>query len=104
MIGCCGGFGAGAARIGEDVEVGEGVAVDEGESGGVVGFGFAGEAGDYVGADGGVGKAVVDEFDAAGVVFGAVPAVHGRENAVGGGLEGHVEVLGDAVGPGEEVD
>ena len=70
----------------------------------MVGFGFAGEAGDDVGADGGVGEAVVDEFDAAGVVFGAIPAVHGGQDAVGGGLEGHVEVVGDAVGAGEEVD
>ncbi len=86
------------------MEVGEGVAFDEGEGGGVVGFGFAGEAGDDVGADGGVGEAVVDEVEAAGVVFGAIPAVHGGEDGVGGGLEGHVEVLGDAVGAGEEVD
>ncbi len=86
------------------MEVGEGEAVDEGEGGGVVGFGFAGEAGDDVGAEGGVGEAVVDELDAAGVVFGAVPAVHGGEDGVGGGLEGHVEVLGDAAGAGEEVD
>ncbi len=86
------------------MEVGEGVAVDEGDGGGVVGFGFAGEAGDYVGTDGGVGEAVVDELDAAGVVLGAVPAVHGGQDAVRGGLEGHVEVLGDAVGAGEEFD
>ena len=78
------------------MEVGEGQALDEGHGGGVVGFGFAGEAGDDVGADGGVGKMVVDETDAAGVVFGAIPAVHGGEDAVGAGLQGHVEVLGDA--------
>jgi len=72
-----GGFGAGAGGVGENVEVGEGEAVDEGEGGGVVGLGLAGEAGDDVGTDGGVGEAVVDELDAAGIVFGAVPAVHG---------------------------
>ena len=36
-MGMRGGFGAGAGGVGEDVEVGEGVAVDEGEGGGVVG-------------------------------------------------------------------
>src|SRR5882724_2379899 len=67
-------------------------------------FGFAGEAGDDISADGGVRETFVDEFDAAGVVFGAVPAVHGGEDAVGSGLQGHVKVLGDAIGPGEEID
>jgi hypothetical protein len=99
-----GGFGAGALGKREDVEIGEGETFDEGKSGGVVVFGFAGEAGDDVGADGGVGEALVDEFDAAGVVLGAIPAVHGGENAVRGGLQRHVEVLGDAIGPGEEID
>ncbi len=104
LVGGLGGFGAGAGGVGEDVEVGEGVAVDEGQGGGMVGFGFTREAGDDVGADGCVREAVVDQVEAAGVVFGAVPAVHGGEDGVGGGLEGHVEVLGDADGLGEEVD
>jgi len=86
------------------VQVGERESFDEGERGGVVIFGFAGKAGDDVGTDGGLGEAVVDEFDATGVVFGAVPAVHGGEDAVGGGLQGHVEMLGDAIGPSEEMD
>ena len=99
-----GGFGAGALGKREDVEIGEGQAFDEGHGCGVVFFGFAEETGDDVGADSGVGEALVDEFDAAGVMLGAVPAVHGGEDAVGGGLQGHVEVLGDAIGPGEEID
>ena len=103
-VGQGGGFGAGAGGVGEDVEVGEGEAFDEGERGGVIDFGFAGEACNDVGTDGCVGEALVDELDAAGVVFGAIPAVHGGEDAVGGGLERHVEVLGDAVGGGEEFD
>src|SRR5216684_6124562 len=86
------------------MKVGEREAFDEGHGCGVVIFGFAGEAGDYVGADGSVGEAVVDEFDAASVVFRAIPAVHGGENTVGGGLQGHVEVLGDAIGGSEEID
>ena len=59
------------------MEIGEGEALDEGECGGVVVFEFAGETGDDVGADGGVREAFVDEFDTAGIVLGAVPAVHG---------------------------
>src|SRR6266851_5748205 len=99
-----GGFGGGALGKRKNVEVGEGQAFDEGRGRGVVGFGFAGEAGDYVGADGSVGEAFMDELDAAGVMFGAIPAVHGGENAVGGGLQGHVEVLGDVIGGSEEID
>src|SRR5229473_4244171 len=48
-----GGFGAGAPGERENVEIGEGEALDKGERGGMVFFGFAGEAGDDVGADGG---------------------------------------------------
>src|SRR5882672_6945055 len=70
----------------------------------MLGFGLAGEAGDDVGASGGVGKALADELDAPGVVFSAVPAVHGGEDAVGAGLQRQVEMLGDAIGPGEEFD
>jgi len=70
------------------VEIGEGERFDEGESCGVVLVGFAGETADDVSADGGVGEAFMDEFDAAGVVFGAVPAVHGGENMIGAGLNG----------------
>ena len=103
FVGECGGFGAGAFGKRENVEIGEGQAFNKGERGSVIVFGFTGEAGDDVGAEGGVGKAVVDEFDATGVMLGAVPAVHGGEDAVGGGLQGHVEVLGDAIGRGEKV-
>ena len=77
------GFGAGAPGERENVEIGEGEAFDEGHGCGVVIFGFAGEAGDYVGADGSVGEAFMDELDAAGVMFGAIPAVHGGENEIG---------------------
>src|SRR5438552_1473477 len=92
-----GSFGARALRERENVEIGEGKALDEGERGGVVVFSFTGEAGDHVSADGGVRKAFVDEFDAAGIVLRAIPAVHGGEDAVGGGLQRHMEVLGDAI-------
>jgi len=99
-----GGFGAGAFGKRKDVEIGEGQALDEGERGGMLGFGLAGEAGDDVGADGGMREALADELDAAGVVLGAVPAVHGGEDAVGAGLQRHVEMLGDAIGGSEEFD
>src|SRR2546422_2718134 len=99
-----GGFGAGAFGEREDVEIGEGEALDEGERGCMVSFGFAREAGDDVGADGGLRETVVDEFDAAGGVLRTIPAMHGGGDAAGGGLQGHVGVLGDAVGGGEEID
>jgi len=86
------------------VEIGERVLRNELEGCGVVGFGFSREASDDVGADGGVGQTVVDEFDAAGVVFGAIPAMHGGKDAIGSGLQRHVEMWGDAVIRGEEVD
>ena len=99
-----GGFGAGTLGKRENVQIGEGKRLDKGERGGVVVFGFAGKAGDDVGADGRVREALADEFDAAGVVLGAVPAVHRGEDAIGAGLQGHVEVLGDAIGRSEETD
>ena len=86
MIWESGGARARADGVGKNVEVGERAGFDEVQGGGVIVFGFAGEAGDDVGADGGVGQLFLDEVDAAGVVFGAVPAVHGGEDFVGGGL------------------
>ena len=77
-----GGFGTGAARIREDVEIGEGTIFDETQSGGVIRSGFAGKAGDDIGTNSRVRKAVADEFNAAGIVLGAVPAMHGGEDTV----------------------
>src|SRR5437660_12455497 len=99
-----GGFGTRALRERENVEIGEGEALDEGERGGVIVFGFAGKTGDEVGAEGRVWEAFAHEFDAAGIVLGAIPAVHGGEDAVGGGLQRHMEVLGDATGGSKKVD
>ena len=96
MIGQSGGAGAGANGVRENVEIGEGTRFDEIHGGGVVVFGFAGEAGDYVGANGGVGKLFLDEVDAAGVVLGTIPAMHGGEGFVGCGLQWHVEMVGEA--------
>ncbi len=77
-----GGFGAGAARIREDVEIGEGTIFDETQSSGVIRSGFAGKAGDDIGTDSGVRKALANEFNAAGIVFGAVPAMHGGKDGI----------------------
>src|SRR6266700_4085563 len=49
-----------------------------------------------------MGEAFTDELDTAGIMLGAVPAVHGREDAVGAGLQRDVEVLGEAIGRGKE--
>ena len=95
---------AGALGVRKDVQVGERARCDEVECGGVIGIGFAGEARDDVRADGGVREMLVDEFDAAGIVFGAIPAMHGGEDAVGSGLQGHVEVGSDAAVGGEKFD
>lgn len=86
------------------MEISERKTLDEVECGLVVGMGFAGEAGDHVGADGGVGKLLADEFDAAGVMLRAVTAVHGGEDAVRAGLQRHVEMLGEAIGGSEKSD
>jgi len=99
-----GGFSAGALGKRENVEIGEGETLDKGERGGVVVFRFAWETGNYIGADGGVRETLLDEFDAACVVLRAIPTVHGGEDTVRGGLQGHVEVLGDAIRSREEID
>ena len=98
-----GGFGAGTLGVGKNVQVSERARRDEIEGCGMVGLGFSRKAGDDVGADGGVGQTVVDEFDAAGVMFSAIPAMHGGEDAIRGGLQRHVEMRRDAVVGCEEV-
>jgi hypothetical protein len=104
MIGESGGTSAGAHRVGKNVEVSERARLDESHSGGVVLFGFARETGDDIGSDGGVRKLFANEIDATGVVFGTIPTMHGGEDVVGGGLERHVEVFGEAAGRSEECD
>src|SRR6266571_467904 len=49
-------------------------------------------------------EALTDELDTAGIMLGTVPAVHGREDAVGAGLQRDVEVLGEAIGRSKEFD
>ena len=56
----CGGFRAGARRIGKDVKVSEGALLDEAERGGVVFVGFARETSQDVRTDGSVGDEVTN--------------------------------------------
>ncbi len=86
------------------MQVGEGALFNVTQRGGVVGFGLARKPCDDVGADGSMGKTFVNELDAAGVMFGTVPAMHGREDAVRSGLQGHVEMGREATGRGDEID
>src|SRR5258708_14522915 len=57
-----------------------------------------------VGYEGGIGQEITDEFDAAGVMLGAIPAMHGGEHAVRSGLQRHMEMWGDPMVRSEEVD
>ena len=95
---------AGSRGIGEDVKIGEGARFDEAESGGVIVFGFAREAGEYIGAERSMGKKFANQLDAARIVFGAIPAMHGGEDAIRRGLQRHVEVGREAVIRSKEID
>lgn len=66
--------------------------------------GFAGEANDDVGADGGVRERFADEFDSAGVMGGAIPAMHGAKNAIGAALQRQMKMRGDARLARDEID
>src|SRR5256885_8672023 len=87
------GASSGTNRVGKNMQISEGTGLDEIHRGGVVVLAFAWEAGDDVGADGGVRQLFADEIDAARVVFGAIPAMHGGKNSVGRGLQRHVEMI-----------
>ena len=50
------------------------------------------------------GEAFADARDAAGVVLGAIPAVHSGEDTVGAGLQRHMKMTGEAVGTGKEIN
>ena len=76
------GFCSRTRRVRKNVEISERKRVNEKKSVFVIGFGFSGEADDDIGADSGVRKKFANEFDAAGVMLGTVPAVHGGEDIV----------------------
>src|SRR2546429_1836015 len=71
---------------------------------GVILFCLAGEACDCVGADGGMGEVLANEFNTARVVLGTIPAVHGSEDAIRARLQRHVEVLGKPFGRSKELN
>src|SRR5207302_7350999 len=98
LIGERRGFCAGALRIGKNVKIGERKRLDETKRRGVVVFRLTGKTGNDVGADGGMRKALADKFDAARVMPGAIPTVHGSKDAIGAGLQRHVEMLREALG------
>src|SRR5271156_5753359 len=76
------GGGAWTWRKREDVQVSERQALDE--RGGVreISLSFIGETCYHVGAYGGIRQEFADQLDAPLVVFGAIPAVHGAEDAI----------------------
>src|SRR5438874_6859978 len=90
-----GSFGARTLRIRENVEIGERAAFDESKCRGVICFVLAGKTCDDIGADGGMREPLADKFYASSVMFGTIPAVHSREDAVGAGLQRHVEMLSE---------
>jgi len=97
-------FGAGAPGKRKNVQVGERKRLDKCEGCCVFRVCLSGKAGDDVGADGGMRKQFADEFDAAGIVLGAIPAVHSRKDAVAAGLKGHMKMVGEPRVRGEELD
>src|SRR5215469_15038957 len=97
-------FGSGARRKRKNVKVAERESGDEIHRGGMIFTGFTGEADDDIGADGGMWKRFANEFDAASIVRGAIPTMHGAKNAVGAGLQRQMEVWRDARFGGDEID
>jgi hypothetical protein len=86
------------------VKIGERAAFDEVDGCSVIIGGLTWKACNDVGTDRGIRELVANEFDAARVVFGAIPAMHGGEDAVGTGLQRHVKMLRDARSRNEERD
>lgn len=98
------GFGARARRKRKNVEIAEWQSGDEIHCGGVVFIGFAREADDDVRADGGVRKSFANEFDAASIVCGAIPAMHDAKNTVRAALQRQMEMGRDARVGSDEID
>src|SRR5207245_3809658 len=97
-------FRARTLRVREHMEVRERKRFDESKRRGVILFCLAGEACDCVGADGGMGEVLANEFNTARVVLGTIPAVHGSEDAIRARLQRHVEVLGKPFGRSKELN
>jgi len=99
-----GGFGAGRWENEENVKVGE---RQRSIKASVAAWSFSDSPGKpvmTVGADGGVREALAMSSTAAGVVLGAVPAVHRGEDAIGAGTARACESAGGCIGRSEETD
>jgi len=89
----------------QDVEIGEGQALDEGERAACSASDSPGKPVMTSAPVGGVGRRSRMSSDAPGVVFSAVPSGAWRRGCrSGAGLPAAVEVLGDAIRGGEEFD
>ena len=96
--------GIGPVGIGEDVEVGDGEAVDKGFALLESHFVLAVETGNHIGGDAGMGHHFLDVFDTAGKKAGVVAAVHHFQHFVGTGLEGDMEMGKEGARGGDKVD
>lgn len=97
-------FGPRARRKRKNMQIAERQGGDEIHGGGVICVAFAGEANDDVGADGGVRQRAADEFDAAGIMRGAIPAMHSTKNPIRSRLQRQMEMRRDAWFGSDEVD
>lgn len=98
----CGGVGP--VGIGEDVEVGDGEAVDKGFALLKSQFVFAVETGNHIGGDACMGHDFLDVFYTAGKKVGVVAAVHHFQYFVGTGLEGDMEMGEEGTRGSDKVD
>lgn len=92
VVAHAGGGGARARRVGEEVDVGEGLGADEGEGLGPLVVGFAGEADDQVCADRQVRDVGAGVGGEGRKTFGIATASHALEGRVAAALEREVEV------------
>ena len=96
LAGKASGEGAAAARVGEDVDAGEGHLFAEGVALIKLSFGFAWEAGDHVGGNCYAGNALAQTADSLAVLLRRVAAAHPAKDALAAALERKVEVAAKA--------
>ncbi len=97
------GFGAGAGGVFEGEDLAEADFFQAGHGAFEIFFGLAGEAHDEVGAELHVGVHLLEILYLREVFVQRVVAAHGMEDAVAAGLEGEVELVGDAFAARHEV-
>ena len=86
------------------MQVGERHPADERERRAVIFLGLPGESGDRIRANRRVREPLAHQLRAPRVVFGAIPPVHRRQNAVRSRLQRHMEVLCQAAARREQSD